>query len=349
MRVVVTGAAGAIGRRVVDRLALRADVTVLAVDKVPQVAVAPRVDAKVVDLAEADLISVFAGADAVVHLASVLTAGSSLAAEAELEMAITRRVLDGVDQAEVGQLVIVSTAMVYGAWSGNPVPLTEDAEVRPNPDFAWAQQRAKIERLAEEWRAARPGSALSILRPTAVVTDDHLGQLARTLHAARVGLVAEGDPPVQYLHADDLAEAVATCVTARYDGVVNVAPDGWIPPDALADLEGPTPRLRVPAWVARLFSAFRWRFGLAPTPPGVVPYSTSSWVVSNDRLRALGWSAEYSNEEAWVVSHEPKALERIPARRRQEIALAIAAAAVLGVALAVVIVILRMRRREPAS
>lgn len=343
MRVVVTGAAGSIGRRVVDRLAGHDDISVLAVDRAPQTAVHPRVDYKQIDLGDDDLVSVFAGADAVVHLATVTSAASANPAEAELELAITRRVLDGMALAGVGHLLVMSSAMVYGAWEGNPVPLTEAAPVRPNPDFAWARQRARIEQLAQEWRGPRDGASLSILRPSAVVTDDELGQLAGTLHAARVGVAAEGDPPVQYLHVDDLAEAVVTCVTARYDGVVNVAPDGWISPDALADLEGPTPRLRVPTWAARIVSALRWRSGLAPTPPGVVPYTTSSWVVSNDRLRGLGWRAGYTNEEAWVVSHEPNPLERIPARRRQEIALAVAAAALLGVVVAVVIVVRRMR------
>ncbi|MFQ5557994.1 MAG: hypothetical protein ACE5GB_10875, partial [Acidimicrobiales bacterium] len=159
-------------------------------------------------------------------------------------------------------------------------------------------------------------------------------------------VAAEGDPPVQYLHADDLAEAVAVVVDADHDGVLNVAPDGWIPPDGLADLEGPTPRLRVPAWAARAVSALRWRAGLSPTPPGVVPYTTSSWVVANDRLRALGWSAVHTNEEAWVVSHEPGPLERIPARRRQEVALALAVGSVAAVLVGLGVLIWRLRRRR---
>lgn len=345
MRVVVTGAAGSIGRRVVARLADRDDMTVLAVDRVPLSGAHPNVATKVLDLASADLTSVFAAADAVVHLASTMAVGSTQPVEADLELAVTRRIFDAMAGADARHLLIMSSAMVYGAWPGNPVPLTEEAAVRPNPDFAWAQQRAKIERLAEEWRAHHDGAALSILRPAAVVTD-HLGQLALTLRSARIGVAADGDPPVQYLHGDDLAQAVVVCLTSRYDGVVNVAPDGWIPPDRLAALEGPTARVRVPAWAARLVSNMRWRFGLAPTPPGVVPYTTSSWVVSNDRLHALGWRPGYTNEEAWVVSHEPNPLERIPAGRRQEIALVVAVVAVLGLAGAALVIVVRMRRRR---
>ncbi|MDW3220872.1 MAG: NAD-dependent epimerase/dehydratase family protein [Acidimicrobiales bacterium] len=342
-RVVVTGAAGAIGSRVVRQLARTDGIDVLAVDRVGT-PVAPDIESKRVDLAAGPLASIFAGADVIVHLASAATPGLPDPTAEELDLAIAQRVLDGAAEAAVGQVVILSTAMVYGAWAANPVPLTEDAPVRPNPDLSWAVARAEVERLALEWGSARPDAAVAVLRPTAIVTDDALGGLARVLHSARVGVAADGDPPVQYLHLDDLAAAVVAAVTGRLDGVANVAPDGWIPPDNLSDLEGPKPRLRVPSWVARALAAARWRFGVAPIPPGVVPYTSHSWVVNNDRMRELGWSPSYSNEEAWVVSHEPGPLDRMPARRRQELALVASVLAIVGVVVGAVLIVRRLRR-----
>jgi len=343
-RVVVTGAAGAIGSRVVRRLAEADDIVeILAVDRVGT-PVAADVESKRVDLAAGPLDSIFAGADVVVHLASAATPGVPEPAAEELDLAIARRVLDAAGSAAVGQVVVLSSAMVYGAWAANPVPITEDAAIRPNPDFSWAVARADVERLAAEWGSRNPQSAVAILRPTAIVTDENLGQLARVLHAARIGVAADGDPPVQYLHIDDLASAVVFAVRGRLDGVANVAPDGWIPPDALHDLEGPKPRLRVPGWVARAIAAARWRFGVSPVPPGVVPYTSHSWVVANDRMRALGWRADHSNEEAWVVSHEPGPLDRMPARRRQELALVVAIMAIVGVVVGAVLVVRRLNR-----
>lgn len=349
MTVVITGAAGAVGTRLVRRLERDLDgVDIRAVDKVG-IGATDRshtgVDIKRVDLAVDDLAAVFAGASTVVHLATVVRPDVDDPSAAELELAIVRRVLDACADVEVGHVVVLSSAMVYGAWVGNPVPLTEDAPVRPNPDFAWATVRATVEQLVMEWGDG-PGRTVSVLRPTAVVATDALGQLARVLHTARVGIAAEGDPPMQYLHVDDLAGAISTVVSRRFDGVANVAPDGWIPPDALSDLEGPTPRVRVPGWVARALAAARSRAGLSPIPPGVVPYTSHSWVVANDRLRGLGWTPSHTNEEAWVVSHEPNALDRLPARRRQELALALAALVGIGVVAGVVIGVRRLRRRS---
>jgi len=347
LRVVVTGAAGAIGRRVVARLA-EADpnLEVLAVDKLGLPATAFGVDSKRVDLVAGDLTAVFAGAATIVHLASSSTPDNADPSSADLEIAIFRRVLDAASAVGVSHVVVLSTAMVYGAWHFNPVPITEAAPVRPNPDFIWASVRAAVEQLAMQWGQGNRGVGVAVLRPTAVVSDDDLGQLARVLHAARRGVAAEGDPPVQYLHADDLASAVVAVVTTRFNGVANVAPDGWIPPDALHELEGPSPRIRVPQWTARGLASLRWKAGLSPTPPGVVPYTSNSWVVSNDRMRAVGWSPEYSNEEAWVASHGAGPLDRLPAKRRQELALALSAGAILAIATALVLLILRWSRRR---
>ncbi|MEO0495069.1 MAG: NAD-dependent epimerase/dehydratase family protein [Actinomycetota bacterium] len=342
--VVVTGAAGAVGSGVVRRLIHdHRGIDVRAVDKAA-VGARPGLDVKRVDLAVDDLSAVFAGATSIVHLATAVTPDIDDPSADELELAIVARVLDAAAELGVEHVCVLSTAMVYGAWVENPVPLTEEAEVRPNPDFPWATVRASVERAVLEWGTGRD-AAVSVLRPAAVVTDDTLGRLARVLHTARLGIAADGDPPVQYLHVDDLAAAIVVAVRARFDGVANVAPDGWIPPDALADLEGPQPRVRVPAWAARLAAAARQRAGLAPIPPGIVPYTSHSWVVANDRIRDLGWEADYSNEEAWVVSHDPSPLEQLPARRRQELALAVAAALAVGLVVGAVVAVRRLRRR----
>ena len=348
-RVVVTGAAADIGARVVAVLtAAQPCVDLVAVDRTAISWLPPQVETRRLDLESADLESLFSGVDTVVHLSSRGTPGETDPVADEADLSIARRVLDAAAERGVGHLVLLSTALVYGARTSNPLPLSEDAPLQPNPDFSWAVVRADIEKLATEWRKANRDATVAVLRPTAVVTEDDLGQLARVLHTARVGVAADGDPPVQYLHIDDLASAVVTATLSRADGPLNVAPDGWIPPDALRELEGPKPRLRVPLWLARALAAARLQAGVAPIPPGVVPYTSHSWVIASDRLRALGWEPGYSNEEAWVVSHNPSPLDRVPARRRQELALAIAALGVVSVVGILVWLLRRLHRvRRP--
>lgn len=256
----------------------------------------------------------------------------------------TRAVLDAAAAVGVRHVVLLSSATVYGAWRGNPVPLTEDATLRPNPELEFAVRAAERERLAAEWAADHPGSTVAVLRPAVPVAEDATGWLAEGLRAAAL-VRAEGDddPPAQYVHLDDLASAIALASTAPLDGAFNVAPDGWISGEQLRAL-AEVPRLRLPDRVARVVSRARWWSGSSSAHPGLLPYTNHPWVVANDRLRAAGWTPRWTTEEAYVAGHPAAPWSSISPQRRQELALGAMAAGILGTA-AGVIALLRRRRR----
>ena len=343
-RVVITGAASPLGRRVAALLVERDDVDeVVAVDL--RACPTPGVIVHQTDLVSGELGSAFADADAVMHLASVF--GPALEGpevDDQVEVVMARRVLAAADKATVRQVVVLSSATVYGPWPNNAVPLTEEAPVRPHPDLSFAVQKAEIERVAAEWQADHPGAIVTRLRPVAVVAEGASGWLARALHAAS-GLPTGDETPAQYLHIDDLASAVvlAACST-RLSGVINVAPTGWLTPTERKALD-PVPKVRLPEQVAVAAASWRWRLGLAPTPPGVLAYARHAWVVANDRLLDAGWRPTHSNEEAYVAGHEARAIERISPQRRQELALGALGVAVAGATVGVVALVRRQRRR----
>src|SRR5207302_7988332 len=114
-----------------------------------------------------DLKSRIEGADAVVHLEGGLDE--------------TRALLDVAGAVGATHVVLLSSATVYGAWPNNPVPLTEDAALRPNNELEFAVRAAERERLASEWRREHTGSTVAVLRPTVSVAADAHGWLARAL------------------------------------------------------------------------------------------------------------------------------------------------------------------------
>lgn len=346
MKVIVTGAAGSIGSRLCRRLADHG-VSVLALDK-QRVETTPEVDHRVVDLSTAKLGPLFAGADAIVHLGSPFPADAASTSNSAGPLAVAERVFAAAGESGVEHAVIMSTAMVYGAWPNNAVPLTEEAPVRPNPDFAFAVYHAELERRAFEWRADHANATLAVLRPAPLVDDEQPSRSARLLRSVATVRTDEGDAPAQYLHVDDLVEAVIVAVRGHIDGVLNVAPDGWISPEKLGALAYPGPRPMLPRWAVDAIAKIRWRFGLASAPPGLVPYTVHPWVVGNDRLRSLGWQAANTNEEAYVLGHHPSALDRLTSRRRQQIALGVAGGIVTALTGLTAWLIVRHRsRRHP--
>ena len=108
-------------------------------------------------------------ADTVAHLAFLVAPRADAALTERANIEGTRRVLEAAAGAGIGGIVVVSSAMVYGAWPNNPVPLTEDAPLRPNPGVTFATQKAEIERLVAEWADDHPGLPVAVLRPVTVV------------------------------------------------------------------------------------------------------------------------------------------------------------------------------------
>lgn len=314
-RVYVRGSSSGLGRRVTECLRQLGSVEVVARSDVTDGAPdgVGRCDTIVdIGLADHDLLG---------RRGESVTAGATeLLADAEAF---------GVDS-----IVAVSSAMVYGAIANNPIPLTEDAVLRPDPTFVYARQLATAEALVESWRLAAHGRRVAVLRPAIPIAADGTSSLARAIAAGLGQRFGEADPQAQFVHHDDIASAVVLAVERRLDGVYNVAPDGSIPGERVRALTGRRFRIPLPDRVADVIGSLRWRFQRGPIPPGLRSYTRYPWTVANDKLRAEGWEPAVTNEQAYVEGTEAKWWTMITPKRRQEIALGgmVTAAAAMAVA-----------------
>jgi nucleoside-diphosphate-sugar epimerase len=344
--VVLTGAAGALGRRVAERLAASEGVArIVAIDLVEPLTALPRTTFAAADLATGDVKPLFEDADVVVHLA--FAAGPELDEEgvARGNIEATRRVLDAAGAVGAQHVVLVSSATVYGAWEANAVPLTEDAPVRPNPGAGYPTQKAEIERLGAEWLADHPETTLTVLRPAVAVAEGERSWLARSLGLTQNVRAGSDDPPMQLLHLDDLADAVALAAHDRLDGIFNVAPDGWVSGEDARALAGAPPRVSLPTWAVTALASLGWRWKVGRMPPGLVPYTMHPWVVANDRLKAVGWTPGHTNEETFVDATTGTPWSQVSPKRRQELALGAATAGAVALGVGAFAAVRWLRRR----
>ena len=240
----------------------------------------------------------------------------------------TEGLLGDARRAGADHLVVVSSAMVYGALANNPIPLTEEAVLRPDPTFVYARQLAAAEAEVEAWRTERPGRSAAVLRPAIPIAEEGTSSLARALTAGSGQVFGETSAPTQFVHHADVASAVSLAVQRELDGVYNVAPDGSIPGDRVRALSGRRLRVPLPGRLADVVDALRWRFQRGPIPPGLRSYTRAPWIVANDKLRAEGWEPTVTNEQAYVEGTEAKWWTMITPQRRQELALTAMVAAI---------------------
>jgi nucleoside-diphosphate-sugar epimerase len=301
--IAVTGISGFLGQRLLPLLDASPRVDrVIGLDVRDPARRARKLEFHRLDVLGADLTSYVRGADAIVHLAAVVGPMNDEELFARVNVGGTRRVLDTATRAGIAKVVRPSSTAVYGAWANNPVPLTEDAPLRPSPGYLPAIVDAECERLLAEWERTQPGRHAVRLRIAPVV-----GAGAHSLFAAaalgRAPVRVRGAaPPVQVVHVDDAAAALEVATNADVDGAYNVAADGWLASEDAAAL---LPGRRVPGMpydVAARVLAAGWSTGLGDAPPSVLPYLANPWVVANDRLKSTGWKPRHSNDEAILLA-----------------------------------------------
>lgn len=265
---------------------------------------------------------------------------------AHIDVIATRAFLASLTRVgAVSTLIVLSSALVYGARTDNPIPLTEHAPLRPNPSIDAAVERAELERLCGTWSRSR-GASCAMVRPCIVVGPENEKWLARSSWAT-AGLQLSGAvAPVQFVHLDDLTAALVAVCRARVDGPINVAPDGWLSVDEVRALRGPTARVRMYKPFAYVLARIGKYFGVAPADPDALLAASGSWVVANDRLRALGWEPMYSNEEAYVDADSGGLWAKLTPRHRQQLALGGAGFIVLAVLTGAALLLRRRLRSD---
>lgn len=257
------------------------------------------------------------------------------------------------DPAELGQgegvdaVVHVSTMLVYGAHPDNPVPLTERHPVRPVEGFPIAEEAAQRERAVTDWQADHPDVPVAVLRPAMPVGEDVPSLLLDTFVGSRVLGVRGHRPPLQFLHVDDLLEAILHAARQRLSGPHNVASEGWLSADDVEAILGRR-RLDVPEEVV-FSSTERLRVaGLSPLPRGAVHHLMHPSVADVSRLVETGWRPRHANRDVLAelaARHGDRVVVGPVTTTRQEVRQAASVAAGLTGGLLALGLVARRRRR----
>jgi nucleoside-diphosphate-sugar epimerase len=300
--VAVTGGAAGLGHRVLERLTEAPEVRRLIGIDVTRGAV-PDVTWRRADVRDPALRSKLSGIETVVHLATDRRADASSAERRALNVRGTDTLLTAAAVAGVSRVVLVTSAMVYGASPDNAVPLSEDAALRADPDLTLVGDGVEMERLAAATARAYPSLAVVVVRPASLVGPDADGMLARLFEAPRLLAIRDNETHWQFCHVDDLVEAVAWAATGRVTGAVTVGCDGWLHQADVERISG-LRSLVVPAAMAFATAERVHRIGVLPAPASELHYLAHPWVVDATRLHAAGWKPAWDNEAALTAHLE---------------------------------------------
>ena len=319
--VAVTGATGPLGTAIIERLVTIPAVSkVIAIDSTRGDAGAIRAEQvasdsptahranvvwRVTDIASPDLVRRLSRVDVLVHAAVEFNVETDPIARTQTNVGATRTVVTASAAAGVRRLVLITSAMVYGASVDNPLAIDEDAPLDALPEGLLADL-IEIERIAVTSRAVHRGLEITVVRPAALVGPGMDTMVTRHFAAPRLLKVRNAHPRWQFCHVDDLVSAVAIVVTAAASvaasgdvstdvpNAINVGCDGWLEQGEVELLTGIRP-IELPTGLVFAAASRLHRAGLTPAPASELTYLLHPWVVSATWLRSVGWAPAYDN------------------------------------------------------
>ena len=309
MQVVVIGGTGNVGLALTRALTADPridDVTVVARRRTSALPAGARMVAA--DIATADLRSIVAGADAVVHLAWLVQPSRSLDAQWLVNVEGTARLLDAVAAEDVPVLVIASSIGAYSPRRSTD-PVDESWPTHGVATSAYSRQKAYVERLLDGFEARHRGTRVARLRPGLIFQTEAAASQRRYFAGPLLPrtLLRPGVLPVfphlsavqvQAVHADDVADAFLRALLSDVRGPVNVAADPALSTRDIAVLLRARP-MPVPFRLARWWVDVAWRLRLHPLEPGWLDLAARSPIMDTSRAREeLGWTPRHDGRSA---------------------------------------------------
>ncbi|NOQ83854.1 MAG: NAD-dependent epimerase/dehydratase family protein [Myxococcales bacterium] len=316
--VLVTGAAGYVGRLCVAALAQRLDeLSVLVALDWTEFDASERIDGVVYeqgDICDHALKDLFRrhGIDTVVHLASIIRAPKGAPADLAYRVDVlgTKNILEACEDSSATRLIVTSSGAAYGYHPDNPEWLDENDPLRGNDEFEYSKNKRLVETMLAQWREERPELRQVVFRPGTVVGEDVHSPVTDIFEKPVVLGIVGSESPFVFIWDQDLVACLVDAVFSDKVGVYNQAGDGALTPREIARLLN-KPYVPLPG---SLVKAMLWtlkRLGLTENGPERVAFLRYRPVLSNRRLKEeYGYTPQLTSREAFELYARARGLLR---------------------------------------
>ena len=296
-KVLITGISGGQGRLLARRLRDRYEVCGVDSEPWPR---APRgISVHRVDLRKKKFEDVIRTEmpSAIVHLGMVRHFRSDDGTRHDVNVRGTKQLLDHCVNHGVQQLVVVSSGYVYGAFPENPYFMDEDAPLSASRSYPAIRDLVEVDTLASAFLWRYPHIRTSVIRPVNILGPTVRSMMAQYLRQSRVPMVMGFDPMAQFVHEEDVSEAIALTLAHGLQGVFNVVGPGEVPLRTAVEESGGSV-VSMPELVMRPLFSRLFQLGLIGYPPGAIDYLKYPITLSGERfVEATNFRPLFSLEE----------------------------------------------------
>lgn len=242
------------------------------------------------------------GVDTVAHLSVIATptGAGGRGSMKEINVIGTMQLLAACHRStSVRRFVMKSTASVYGGSAKDPARFTEDDVAGRLPRSGWGRDCVEVEGYVRGFSRRRPDVDIAVLRLANVLGPGVVTEVSDYFRQPIPVSVLGFDPRLQFIHEDDLIEALRLATVGDVTGTVNVAGDGVI---TLHQALGRLGRPSLPVPRGRLESAARavGRLFGATLGPDLMLLLTYGRALDTTRMRTdLGLEPRHTTAETF--------------------------------------------------
>lgn len=227
----------------------------------------------------------------VLHLGRVGNLKEQIGKRFDLNVIGSRKVMEQACKYEAQRLVVLSTFHIYGAHPANHIPIDEDDPLRAGSIFPQIADAIQLDGQAAAWIYQHPEVPGVVLRPCNIVGPQIKNAMSRFLRQPTVAAILGFDPMTQFIHQQDLTDAVVAAATGAQVGVFNVAGRDALPWREALRLTGAR-IVPVPSFVAQAYLGVVGMF-VPALPAHLVDFFKYPCVIADQRIRsAFAWEPE---------------------------------------------------------
>lgn len=224
--------------------------------------------------------------ETVFHLARqthTTNASSLISQRMDFAMLGTARILELCELKEIKNLIFLSTFHVYGAFSDNPVFMTETAPLKASLKFPDLRDVVEMDQLCSTWMWKNQGKIKTVLlRPCNIIGTQINNAMTRYFEGPISIRPTDFNPHFQFLHEFDMANVLYRAIADLPTGIYNVAGKDFISlKEAFETTQ--TKVIPFPLSIASLFNNVLKKVKLE-VPDYLIDYLKHSCLISNEEI-----------------------------------------------------------------
>lgn len=298
MRILITGAAGSLGKVVCEQFRNISNYQILATDIKPNPWPISNNDIEnpsasfeyqALDITQDAFISAVKQfePEIVIHLASILQLSDSIDRQKayQIDVQATETLLQTAAELKVKKFIITTSGAAYGYHPRNNNKLIDESwPTEGNDDYFYSDHKAKIENLLAISQRNAPEMQHVIFRPGAILGPDFQGPVIDMLRQKFIPGLIGYDAPFNFIWASDVAGYITEAIHSDHKGAFNLVGDGTISLRELAQRLHKT-FVPLPVFLVKFLLSFLHPLKLSKFGPEQVKFLQFRPVLSNKKLR----------------------------------------------------------------